>query len=80
MPPESSIIGEVQKPRIPLDTLVSQVDATNRSGGLDTLMESRRPSFSEVPLVLVKRHQVRPTPTKSKHKNNKETGRDCTSN
>ena len=42
VPPESSMIGEVQKPPIPLDTLVPQIDATDRSGGLDNFVESKR--------------------------------------
>ena len=54
MPPESSTIGEVRKPRIPLDTLVPQIDATGRLGGLDNFEESRRQNFREVRLVLAK--------------------------
>ena len=57
VPPESSTIGEVRKPRIPLDTLMPQIDGTDRSGGLDNFVESRRQNFGEVRLVLVKRHQ-----------------------
>ena len=57
VPPESSTIGEVRKPCIPLDTLVPQIDATNRSGGLDNLVESRWKHFREVRPVPVKRHQ-----------------------
>ena len=54
VPPESSTIGEVRKPRIPLDTLVPQIDATGRLGGLDNFVESRRQNFREVRLVLAK--------------------------
>ena len=57
MPPESSTIGEVRKPRISLDTLVPQIDVTYRSGELDNFVESRRQNFGEVRLVPVKRHQ-----------------------
>ena len=57
VPLESSTIGEVRKPRIPLDTLVPQIDVTDRSGGLDNFVESRRQNFREVRPVPVKRHQ-----------------------
>ena len=57
MPPESSTIGDAQKSRISLDTLVPQIDATYTSGGLDNFVESRRPHFREVRPVLEKRHQ-----------------------
>ena len=57
MPPESSTIGEVRKPRIPLDTLVPQIDATDGLGELDNFVESRRQSFREARPVPVKRHQ-----------------------
>ena len=41
-----------------LDTLVPQIDATDRSEGLDNFMESRWQHFREVRLVLEKkRHQ-----------------------
>ena len=46
-----------RKPRIPLDTFVPQIDATDRSGGLDNFVESRRQNFREVRLTLEKRHQ-----------------------
>ena len=42
---------------ISLDTLVPQIDATDRSGGLDNFVESRRQSFREVRLALEKHHQ-----------------------
>ena len=57
MAPESSTIGEVRKPRIPLDTLMPQIDGTARSGGLDNFVESRRQNFREVRPVPVKHHQ-----------------------
>ena len=57
MPPESSTIGDARKPRIPLDTLVPQTDAMDRSGGLDNFVESRRQNFREVRLALEKRHR-----------------------
>ena len=57
VPPESSTIGEVRKPRIPLDTLVPQIDRADRLGGLDNFVESKRQNFREVRLVLVRRHQ-----------------------
>ena len=43
--------------RIPLDTLVPQIDATDRSGGLDNFVESRRQNFKEIRPVPVKSHQ-----------------------
>ena len=46
-----------RKPRISLDTLVPQIDATDKSGGLDSFVESRRQNFREVRLALEKRHQ-----------------------
>ena len=46
-----------RKPRISLDTLVPQIDATERSGGLDNFVESRRQNFMEVRLALEKRHE-----------------------
>ena len=46
-----------RKPRISLDTLVPQIDATDVSGGLDSFVESRRQNFREVRLALEKRHQ-----------------------
>ena len=46
-----------RKPRISLDTLVPQIDATDRSGRLDSFVESRRQNFREVWLALEKRHQ-----------------------
>ena len=55
--PKYSTIGEVRKPRVPLDTLVPQIDGTDRSGGLDNFVESRRQNFREVRPVPVKRHQ-----------------------
>ena len=55
--PESCTIGEVRKPRIPLDTLVPQTGAADRSGGLNNFVESRWQNFREVRSVPVKRHQ-----------------------
>ena len=55
--PESSTIGEIRKPHIPLDTFVPQIVATDRSGGLDNFVESRRQNFREVQPALEKRHQ-----------------------
>ena len=46
-----------RKPRISLNTLVSQVDATETSGGLDNFEESIRQNLREVRLALEKRHQ-----------------------
>ena len=46
-----------RKPRTSLDTLVPQIDATDRSGGLESFVESRRQNFREVWLALEKRHQ-----------------------
>ena len=46
-----------RKPRISLDTLVPQIDATDISGGLDSFVESRRQNFREARLALEKRHQ-----------------------
>ena len=46
-----------RKPRISLDNLVPQIDATDMSGGLDSFVESRRQHFREVRLALEKRHQ-----------------------
>ena len=46
-----------RKPRISLGTLVPQIGATDRSGGLDNFVESRRQNFREVRLTLEKRHQ-----------------------
>ena len=46
-----------RKLRIPLNTLVPQINATERSGGLDNFVESRRQNFKEVRLALEKRHQ-----------------------
>ena len=46
-----------RKPRISLDTLVPQIDATDKSGGLGSFVESRRQNFREVRLALEKRHQ-----------------------
>ena len=57
MPPESSTIGDARKPRISLDTLVPQRDATDRSGELDNFVDSRRKNFREVRLALEKRHR-----------------------
>ena len=57
VPPEPSTIGEVRKLRIPLDTLVPQIDVTDRSGGLDNFVESRQQIFREVRPVPVKRQQ-----------------------
>ena len=57
VPLESSTIGEVRKSRISLNTLVPQIDATDRFGGLDNFVESRRQNFREVRLALEKRHQ-----------------------
>ena len=37
-----------RKPRISLDTLVPQIYATGRPGGLDNFVESRRQDFREV--------------------------------
>ena len=46
-----------RKPRISLDTPVPQIDATDRSGGLNSFVEGRRQNFREVRLALEKRHQ-----------------------
>ena len=40
-----------------LDTLVLQIDVTERSEGLDKFLESRRQNFRKVRLALEKRHQ-----------------------
>ena len=45
-----------RKLRISLDTLVPQIEATDRSGRLDNFVESRRQHFREVRLALEKRH------------------------
>ena len=50
-------MGNARKHRISLDTLVPQTDATDRSGGLDNFVESKRQNFREVRLALEKRHQ-----------------------
>ena len=72
---EYSTIGEVRKPRIPLDTLVPQIDVTDRSGGLDNFAESRRQNFREVRPVPVKRYQSKANARpKSKQQNNRESG------
>ena len=46
-----------RKRHISLDTLVPQIDTTDRSGGLDSSVESRRQNLREVRLALEKRHQ-----------------------
>ena len=46
-----------RKPRISIHTLVPQIDATNRSEGLDNFVENRRLNFWEERLALDKRHQ-----------------------
>ena len=77
---ESSTIGDAQKPRIFLDTLVPQIDASERSGGLDNFVESRRQNFRKVRRALEKRHQSKANARrKANNKNNKGIGRDCSS-
>ena len=46
-----------RKPCISLDTIVPQIDTTDRSRGLDNFVESRRQSFREVRLALERHHQ-----------------------
>ena len=62
------------KTRIPLDTLVPQIDATDRLGRLDNFVESRRQNFREVRPVPVKHHQSKANARpKSKQQNNRES-------
>ena len=76
MTPFELLIG--RKPRVSLDTLVPQIDATDRSGGLDNFVESRRQNFREVQLTLEKRHQSKANARLKQ--NNKGIGRGCSSN
>ena len=62
------------KARISPDTLVPQIDATDRSGRLVNFVESGRQNFREVRSVPVKRHQSKANARpKSKQQNNRES-------